>query len=559
MGELRLVTDQSWGARRFVGAGDDGASIDVTAHGGDAVGSRMATALWRLLWYRGTGPPESLTRMQAVEHEAMMTLWAGRAGVPTVEPIAACRAGEDLAILAVRREGTALSRLEPHLVSDENLVAIWCDVARLHRARIAHGNLTTDVVMIDESGHLFGEFSHGSIASDDLMRADVVTLLFTMGDQFGIDRTVRTAAVGLGRDGLGAALPYLQLPALRGVTRRVVADSKQLMTKLRRCVLDQTGFDAPEPVRLRRVSVRNVLTLLMILVAANALMSQLAGIDFAVVWDVVQQAAWLTLAFAIPVAHLSFVAEAGAMMASVGRPLPFRPLVLLQVAARFIGLAVPTAAGRVAMNSAFLFKHGVSRATAVVQGAVDGLSGFIVEVGILIVAVIGSGLDLDLVGDVDWLRILFAAVVLAVASVVGLFLSKRARAAILPVLRDGFRAVSSVLKDPRRALRLVWNNLLSRVALGFALLMILRALGVADIGVGTALVVTVATNLLAGIVPVPGGVGVAEAVMMSLLVAVGMPEPEAFAATVMYRLWSFYLPALEGFFAVRWLERRDYL
>jgi uncharacterized protein (TIRG00374 family) len=69
----------------------------------------------------------------------------------------------------------------------------------------------------------------------------------------------------------------------------------------------------------------------------------------------------------------------------------------------------------------------------------------------------------------------------------------------------------------------------------------------------------VATFLLQGLVPIPGGVGVAEAVMTSFLVALGVEETVAFAATVTYRVITFYLPAFEGLFAMRWLERNDYL
>jgi uncharacterized protein (TIRG00374 family) len=77
--------------------------------------------------------------------------------------------------------------------------------------------------------------------------------------------------------------------------------------------------------------------------------------------------------------------------------------------------------------------------------------------------------------------------------------------------------------------------------------------------VALVLVVTIATNLLAGLVPIPGGIGIAEAVMISWLVLVGVPEEAAFAAPIVYRSWTFYVPAIEGFFAMRWLERYDYL
>jgi uncharacterized protein (TIRG00374 family) len=72
-------------------------------------------------------------------------------------------------------------------------------------------------------------------------------------------------------------------------------------------------------------------------------------------------------------------------------------------------------------------------------------------------------------------------------------------------------------------------------------------------------VVTVATNLLAGLVPIPGGIGVAEGVLTSMLVFAGLGADEAFAVAIVFRIATFYIPAGEGFFATQWLEKNGYL
>jgi uncharacterized protein (TIRG00374 family) len=88
--------------------------------------------------------------------------------------------------------------------------------------------------------------------------------------------------------------------------------------------------------------------------------------------------------------------------------------------------------------------------------------------------------------------------------------------------------------------------------------LVLQAIQI-DLNYAEALVVAVATDLLGGFVPIPGGVGVAEAVMTGFLVTLGVDQSAAFAATVTYRVITFYLPALQGFFAMRWLERNEYV
>ncbi len=94
--------------------------------------------------------------------------------------------------------------------------------------------------------------------------------------------------------------------------------------------------------------------------------------------------------------------------------------------------------------------------------------------------------------------------------------------------------------------------------LGLTLWMILQAVG-ADLSYGSALFVAAGTSLFAGFMPIPGGVGVAEATMIALLSTLGVDESVALAVTAVYRVITFYLPALEGFFGTRWLERNEYI
>jgi uncharacterized membrane protein YbhN (UPF0104 family) len=61
------------------------------------------------------------------------------------------------------------------------------------------------------------------------------------------------------------------------------------------------------------------------------------------------------------------------------------------------------------------------------------------------------------------------------------------------------------------------------------------------------------------LIPVPGGIGVTEGGLIFGLTAAGMPQEAAFAAVTFYRLATFYLPPIWGFFSLRWLERNRYL
>ena len=57
----------------------------------------------------------------------------------------------------------------------------------------------------------------------------------------------------------------------------------------------------------------------------------------------------------------------------------------------------------------------------------------------------------------------------------------------------------------------------------------------------------------------PGGIGVAEGGLTFGLVHAGVPEESPSPPSLLYRLASFYLPPIWGYFAMRWLERNEHL
>jgi uncharacterized protein (TIRG00374 family) len=326
--------------------------------------------------------------------------------------------------------------------------------------------------------------------------------------------------------------------------------------------VQETGIPAPEPVKLRRVGPRDILTLAVLLLFVGAMLPVLAGVDYAELWAELQNATWWVVVCAIVLGQVVFLPQAASMMFSVGRSLPLRPTTVLQSAIAFISFAVPGVAGRVTMNAAFLYKYGVSPAVAVTQGGIDGLSGFIAQLVILVVAFATGSVSFDLsatsLGDVNWQVVLAALVLLLVAALVALWRVRRLRERVVPVLRSAWSALAELMRSPSRAIGLFGTQLGIQLLWGLTLWASLSAMG-SPIGLMPCTVVVVATSLFQGIVPVPGGIGVSEALMVGLLVPLGVASDVAMAATVVWRVATFYLPATEGFFASRWLERHGYL
>jgi glycosyltransferase 2 family protein len=69
----------------------------------------------------------------------------------------------------------------------------------------------------------------------------------------------------------------------------------------------------------------------------------------------------------------------------------------------------------------------------------------------------------------------------------------------------------------------------------------------------------VGASVLAAFIPVPGGVGAAEATLTAALVAFGVNESTAFAIAITHRLYTSYLSPVWGYFALQRLRRDGYL
>jgi glycosyltransferase 2 family protein len=102
--------------------------------------------------------------------------------------------------------------------------------------------------------------------------------------------------------------------------------------------------------------------------------------------------------------------------------------------------------------------------------------------------------------------------------------------------RLGTEGVAAVrgLRSPRRVGLLFGGDLASEVLFAASLGLFARAFGF-PVGPDELLLINISVGLLSGLIPVPGGVA------------------------LVYRMASFYLPPIWGYFALRWLERRNHL
>jgi membrane-associated phospholipid phosphatase len=206
--------------------------------------------VWRMLVRRraepgrpGSGPPA-----QQVEHEAYLGLLAGTAGVRTPRVVLAGHYGSGSGLLVQRLvPGRSLEDADPATVDDATLVAAWREVARLHQAGIAHGDLGRHSVVVDEDGRPWlVDFDHARAAAPERLRqADLAELLVSLAVFLGPQRAVAAAVEVVGRDSLAAALAATGPAGFTRTTRQELDDHPGLWDELARLV----ATPAPAPAR----------------------------------------------------------------------------------------------------------------------------------------------------------------------------------------------------------------------------------------------------------------------------------------------------------------------
>ena len=182
--------------------------------------------------------------------------------------------------------------------------------------------------------------------------------------------------------------------------------------------------------------------------------------------------------------------------------MPLGPLTLLQSGIAFVALAVPSTAGRLALDIRFFQRQGLPATSAVSISAIDGFSGFLVQI-LLLVMTLGFGVGdvvLDFQGSSDSSsggssNLVVALGILAVAVAVAGFVAlsvRRVRRRLVERVRPMVAQVRETLRSlrsPVKLLELFGGNLANQVLFAVTFGLCLRAFG-GNLDLATLVVVT---------------------------------------------------------------------
>jgi len=553
---------QMAGAFHVSGEDDQGNPLLVKVYGRDAYDTELVARIWRRLWYRGGGLPIRLGRLEAVEHEAFLTLLVRNGGVATRDVLTAAATITDDALLVLRGEAKPLSAVE---IDDAVLGEAWEALGQLDELKVAHQQIDAETVAIVSGEVGLVDFGAATVAPTDLQLAtDRAQLLVMTASLAGKERAIRAATDALGSDGVAALLPYLQSTALTPSLRRTLKRTELDVDELREETAESVGVEPPQLARLRRVSVRALVQVGLLGFASYTIAEFAGNVSWGDVGSAIGHASWTWIVAAFVLAQVPRLSQSLSTLGSVPVSMPFGPVYAMQLATGYMNVALPSNLARMAVNIRFFQRQGLSAPTAVASGAIDSFASTVVQAVLLGALLIfsESSVPLDLpspsggIGTLFW--ILVGAFVACVATAV---LVRRLRHAIADRVRRWWpdvRATLLSLRASHKLALLLLGNLATELLFAVALGLFVRGFGY-HVNLAELLVVNISVSLLASFIPVPGGIGVAEFGYTVGLTSAGMSPESAIAAVLLYRIATYYLPPVWGFPAMLWLQRNRYL
>jgi uncharacterized membrane protein YbhN (UPF0104 family) len=553
---LELIDANDAGDRRYVGATHHGI-LDVHVIDRDTFGLASGRRLLRVLRLRsGFTRPPALTLRSEIEHRTLMGLALHDAGIRAPRPVAVSEVGPFSAVIAYDEpQGRPLSDVDGDL-DDARLAAIWRLAATLHRRRIVHRQLGPSTVLVDDRGGVaLSRLGSGDVAADDIsLRIDLAQLLTTVALAVGPERTVDSAVAALGEDAVLRAVPVLQPVALSPDARVALKASKSVMGELReRLVALRPKAEAVEPVQLRRISARGVVTLVGGGIAGYLLLTQLAQVD---IGEVVTTADWRWAALLMFFAAATFAGASIALAGAVQIHLRFIRTYMTQLAVAFSGLVAPAAVGNIALNTRYLQTSGLSPTIAGASVGVAQVAQFCSYFVLLVISGVLAGTGPAVSFSPS--PVLVAAILVVVILALGLLALPKVRALltdrVLPQVKSAVPQVLAVLQHPAKLIQLLGGALLLDMSFVGALVCATRAFG-ADAPVAAIAVVYFAGAIVGSAVPTPGGLGGIEAAMSFGLISIGVDSGTAVSSVLLYRLATYWLPIPFGWFSLNRLQK----
>ncbi|SDN14474.1 lysylphosphatidylglycerol synthase transmembrane domain-containing protein [Actinomyces ruminicola] len=548
------LTEGRLSAHRLYAVWDTaGVRRDVTVLDADRQVAGFISTLWDRLRVKGLSPERDLSVRSAAEHAALMTLEAGRAGVRTPTLVGMAEADESVLLVTDHVSGArALADLDE--VGDEVLADLWDQVSRAHRAGLAHRELDSATVVVDDDGDvwLLGWDSGETISSELSRRVDLAQVLALTASLTDVERAIAAASRSLSTQQLASIAPMLQRVVLPAATREAMGRRGKVLQELRDALVDLTPTAHAEPAKVTRFSPR---TVIMAIVGLAALWTLLARMNIEQITDAVAGANIWWFLGALVFSLATYLGAGLALVAFSPVKLPVWKSTEVHLASSVVSLVAPAGVGGAAINLRFLSRKGVPTAIGVATVALVQVVQFVVTIVLLIVVAVTTGQSTSLTLPSGW--VVLIAVVLVAFVATTLFIP-RVRSwvweKIEPTYRQVWPRLVWVVSNPGRLALGVGGTLLLSLSYILSFGASLWAFG-HTLSFSVLAITYLAANTVGSVVPSPGGIGPVEVALTAGLVAAGVPSGVALSTAIVYRLVTFWIPIPVGWLSLQRLQR----
>jgi len=539
-----------------------GSQINVWVFDWELQGSGVLSSWWRGLTVKTSGDFRGMSIRRRVERTALLTYAISATGVrvPEVEMVREIEP-DSIFIALENLSGSSFAEINSRKIklTSSQIEKFLTDVKIIHDADIAHRSLAAENIFVTQSGDIaFTGVHSGTVASTDLQqRVDLAEALVTASRASSILETVQVAKRLFTTKELIRTIPAIQSVAMSRKTRQYLSSNKELLKDLRKALGELAPSAELQPISFQRIKWKNILLASASVVALYVLVPQFSQIS---IKDLITTAEWKWAIVALIGSALTYFASTALLLSFISVPINWFRTLQAQLAASFATLVTPPTLGSVAVNMRFLSRAGVSSPAAATAVGVSQVVIFFIHLSLLVVFGVVAGTQTDFSFRPP--RITLVVFVIIFALIILSFSITKIRNWIFTKTRPIFSQVGPTLAIIAQQPQRLFMSILASISLNISYIVsfyaALNAFG-SDISFATAAFVYLAGSTIGQAAPTPGGIGAVEAALIAGLTASGIPSGTALSGVLLYRVATFWLPVLPGWYAFANLQSKNAL
>ena len=539
-----------------------GAQLNVWVFDWELQGSGVIGSWWRGLNVKTSGDFRGMSIRRRIERTALLTYAISATGVRVPEVELVREIEPDAIFIALENlSGSSFAEINARKIriTQAQIEKFLSDVKIMHEADIAHRSLSSENIFVTQSGDIAITGVHsGTIAATDLQqRVDLAEALVSSARSSTIQDTISVAKKLFTAKELVRTIPAIQIIAMSRKTRDYLRTDKELLNNLRKALGELVPSAELQPITFQRINWKNILLASASVIALYVLVPQFSQIN---IKELVTTAEWKWAGVALVGSALTYFASTGLLLSFILVPIKWYRALQAQLAASFATLVTPPTLGSVAVNIRFLNKAGVSGPAAATAVGVSQVIIFFVHVLLLIIFGVIAGTQTDFSFRPPRITlvifvIIFAFIIIAfsIAGIRNWILAKAK-----PILTQVVPILSIISQQPQRLIISILSSISLNISYVLAFYASLNAFG-SDISIATTAFVYLAGATIGQAAPTPGGIGAVEAALVAGLTASGIPTGTALSGVLLYRIATFWLPVLPGWYAFANLQRKNAL